>query len=278
MQYSALQESPNFLYFPVFHRSLAPAILPPGVAFMHPGLPGIVADGPLFLPPDYPFSPAEAAAALREMLRLGESLNLAATWSTDAPPPAERLEAELSEVRRRLIAPEGSQGTSSAPEPLERGRIAAQKALLLAWDLEERLTEIHALHAEIAQSGLNLARLIAGDGEPPADGPLAELASLHNALQQTAAPPWPLALTAIAPFIPPETRLFTCEAAIGEALEERHLPLEPLRDAAIPDGLFPPLFRVRAPLWQIIGASAPHAEKPWLLSERTLFIHPVKEL
>ena len=312
-----MSHTPPFIYVPNLRPSFARCPVPRSVAFFHPGLPDALDDWPRFVPDSYPLDALAARAVLNELLQIGAQMDAelrsgARAGALEAPELAAlQLFPEGADIDREIqqafagMENAGREfwrnppaGTADADKPedgaLLRARLAAQKSLLLGWDLEERLEEIYRLQEEVAESGKSLSRLL-GDGqsqEQMLDALLTAFAH-HGSRGNRGSrggpggsggeggedglprPDWRLMLGAMAPFLPEGARLFTCNTEMGVDLRERGL-LEPVsmgsEDVAL-DDLPAPLFAAHAPLWHILGRAKIPEDKPWLLVPVHLFVH-----
>ncbi|MDL2271491.1 hypothetical protein LJC23_00475 [Desulfovibrio sp. OttesenSCG-928-I05] len=295
---------------------LSVAFFHPGLPGVEESIPDHAQGRLLYHPAIYPFDPLAARAVLREMLSIGERMDagLRSGGASGLETPelaALQLFPDGSEMDREIQmafasldgaahqgrkdgtedGAEDSEGQDAAAHDgqpmtpsdvgfLERARVAAQKTLLLAWDLEERLEEIYRLQEEVAASGQSLSRLL-GEGqsqEQMLDAMLTAFAHYGGSAngqeaQGVSRPDWKITLGAMAPFLPKGARLFSCHEIMGAELFERGL-LHALPDSDDPVlRAFPkPLYAVNAPLWRILGRSAPPEDKPWLLETVLLYM------
>ncbi len=280
------------IYAPTMHKELAPFTAPPGVLFLRPGLPGQQTDADFFLPAAYPFSPAEAKVVLVDLLALGEAFEVAddpALWTGAAERPARVLRSSLSGGEKaalgRFATEGGYAGTQGASENnTDSPFSAAQKILLLAWDLEERLLELAALRETIAAAGQTLALSLAANAE--------EKDESDRSVPQKAAfftpPPdgiqnvdWRLSLAAMAAFLPPESVIVTAHSEMRQSMRDAGM-LQPLpEDTAELLDAWPPALRAATlwanlPLWRILGHTRPPENKPYLLHAPEILICPTE--
>ena len=269
---------PPKIYVPTLHSGLLRRAMPESVLFLEPGLPQTASLPGCFSPASYPFSREEARKVLAELLAIGESLDLAKpTGGQAARFTGTDASAALSEAERASLARFASSGDLAGAARTtvgqENPRIAAHKALLLAWDLEERLIGIEALRREVAEAARPLADALAdptGNQSPEQFFALpAIVAETLRALPDNALPDWRLNLAAMAPFLPENAILVTSSRAIGDALREAGM-LSPLPQ----DDAFSPALRSTAPLWRVLGRSRAPEQLPWLLASPEIIVCP----
>lgn len=265
------------VYVPTLHKALAPARLPETVAFLHPGLPGLNFRAHDLCPGSYPFPPEAARVQLADLLAFGESM----ARTKDGIRIQEentRLQAAILPVTEKEAlahfsatgkASEASdKGAGTADAPLQ----SAHKALLLTWDLEERLLEIKTLEEKVAMAWAELQSQL-HDTEATSPPPATE------APEEA---PWRATLGAMAAFLPPESILVSGHAELRLHLLEGGM-LHPLPEdmaESLPDwdtGLLSATLWAHLPLWRILGnARAPEA-KPWLLQTHDILIIPAEK-
>lgn len=264
--------TPPQIYIPTLHRELAGRPLPDGVLFLDPGLPETAEKATVFTPGNYPLSPREAAQVLSDLLSIGESLglsgNIAAADAVRLAPLRGRLSpSDLSSEEARDIAKFGSPGKEipepAAPSPL----IAAQKVLLLAWDLETRLAEIQILRQEVEKSARPLAEALRDPSEE--DAVSAAIPGFIPDLPDNAEPDWRPTLAAMAAFLPKDATLITAHEDMRASLLERGMLLPLPEDTAQkletwPESAKTSSLWVKAPLWRVIGHTNAPENAPWL--------------
>lgn len=265
--------TPPQIYIPTLRKERVSRPLPDGILFLDPGLPS-TADAPEnFTPGNYPFSRREAARVLEELLAVGEALKLASPQNAAAArrdfSPAALAPGEafaLDRFARRESA------TPEAPSPL----LAAQKVLLLAWDLESRLMEILALRDEVTRAAIPLAKALR---EPPEDEIGGAASALLPEMPEAAEPDWRLTLSAMAAFLPEKAVLVTAHEGMRTALLEMGMLLPLTEDAAErltnwPETVKSSLLWAQAPLWCILGHARPPANAPWLENAPEIIVCP----
>lgn len=279
-------DTPIQIYVPALRRERIPFRLPEQVFTLDPGLPQTAEAPGVFSPQTYPFSRNQAALVLEELLSIGEAMGMAenpgshadghAAWAAHHPGGTllDDEKADLSrfsaQKTRQTVMPENNPGI-----------VAAQKILLLAWDLESRLTEIATLRRQIVESVRPLAEnLHGGEAVDPMlrgivnalPGALPE--SLAD-LPESVAPDWRLTLAAVAAFVPGNAIFVTAHEGIRNALRETGRPHNaerlPGRNGEVPDNAF----RTTAPLWRVLGRPREPGNAPWLCAAREFIVlHP----
>ena len=273
----------RLVYAPHLHRECAPACLPAVVEFLSPGLENAAGQNE-WRSPLLPFAPAEARAVLRDLLEYGLSLGkegdlqaLAASMddggiSTDARRERMALEHFASDGR---IDP----APVSAAETLSMKHQTAQKTLLLAWHLEERAQELDALRDRFMEGRTGLAGTIGIDDDDIDELP--DMPSFSVDLPgeglDLLRPSWRVVLDNMAPFLPEDGALFTCDSVMLGGLREAGIELGPVTvdilrgleglDAA----LAPRLVHARTHLWRALGHGNCPADRPWLAREIFIF-------
>lgn len=279
------------IYIPALHKALAGPSLPGTVLFLDPGLPQTERIPGCYRPDTLPFSREKAAQILAELLAIGEALDVAGPSGSQAarqkPHKAAVSPREEADLIRFSAAHEaaGSAAVSTAP-----AAVAAQKVLLLAWDLEERLLEIRQIHQDIIAAAKPLDESIHGPhgGPDDAEDPVLDVSAIApasavsalSALPEMDEPDWRLTVTAIAAFLPEDAILVTTHPALRDALREEKL-LAPLpetvnaRLAGWPPALLAASLWTKAPLWRVLGYARAPENAPWLLAEPDIITCPV---
>lgn len=273
------------IYIPTLHRGLVRRPVPGTVRFLDPGLPRSASAPGLFLPEGYVFSREQSALVLNELLAIGEALDVASPAGKDAARARLRDDAARDAPEKAAIERFAARGSAAAP-PAARAEngasaaVAAQKVLLLAWSLEERLLEIETLRHEVAGAVRPLAESLRGPMEGgEAEEELAEALSALELPPETAEPDWRLTLAAIAAFLPEKAVLITAHAGIRAAMLEAGM-LHPLPEDAANDlagwseSEKAPLLWAKAPLWRVIGHSRAPENAPWLLAAPEIIVCP----
>ena len=282
------EDTPTQVYVPALRRELVPCALPETVLFCDPGLPQTAAVHGFFHPRTFPFSREQAARVLGELLAVGEALDVASVSGKLAARASMQHGQALSVQEKTDIARFAAPASHNAA-PENDPRIAAQKVLLLAWDLETRLLEIASLRREVAEAVGPLAENLRGsrNGDSLDDAALRDFARALPGvmpesfadLPETLEPDWRLSLAAIAAFIPENAVLFTCHAGMLLALREGGM-LGPLpaamasATACWPEKTRPLLLWAKTPLWKILGYTRAPENAPWLAAAPDIIVCP----
>lgn len=266
------------IYVPTLRRELLQRPVPETVLFVDPGLPCTDGLPGLYVPPAYPFSRAEAASVLAELLSIGENLDLTTPTGVQtardraaADPMSEAEKAELDRFAGRAVRCPDDGGSGEA-------LAASQKVLLLTWDLEERLTEIVHLHNEVADALRPLVESLNGpDGEAHAAAGLADSFVSAAAGLTTAEADWRLTFAAVAPFLPSSVTLVTAHEGMRAAMLEAGM-LHPLPEDAArdledwPEAVKSAMLWAKAPLWRVLGYAREPQNAPWLLAAPEILV------
>jgi hypothetical protein len=195
-----------------------------------PGLlrldPGVAPDGDRFWRPDgLPLAPSAARGWLAQVQAhaasfrsIGEGISALRGAREDFyTGTAMGIRSELSALAR------GEQG---AGRVLAEAREKAQKVLLLAWILEERLAEIADLGKGLARSRGRLAEVL---GIEPEEAMAAAEVAFPEPLgdHESETLPWEALLSAFLCFVPENAVLVISDPVLAEALEERGARLTP---------------------------------------------------
>ena len=271
------EDTPTQIYIPALRREIVSRALPETVLFLDPGLPQTATLPGFFHPAAYPFSPNEAARVLDELLSIGETLDLSSALGSQAA----RISPGHDQDDEKAALARFSAARPAEPKPAKDPKIAAQKVLLLAWDLETRILEIADLHREVALAAKPLQENLHGQagieeyaksfpGESP-ENP-AELSELPE-------PDWRPSLAAMAAFIPAGALLVTCHPGIRAVMMGGGM-LHPLpedvaeRLVGWPEMLQSRLLWAQTPLWRVLGYSRELANAPWLLAAPEIVVCP----
>lgn len=272
------EDAPPPIYIPTLHKELAAPGVVADALFMDPGLPQTEHAPGLYRPDTLPFSREKASRILAELLAIGETLDVSSPSGSRAARAGATLPAISPEEERELIRFSSAGETEEADISTNAHAVAAQKVLLLAWDLEERLLEIARLRHEIIRSATPLDESLHGPGtweDPVLDVPgvapgssVSLLSALPEAMDES---DWRLTVAAMAAFLPPNALLVTAHQGICDALAEGNfLSLPPETVAARLDGWPQQVLAAarwtKAPLWRILGHARAPENAPWLLA------------
>ncbi|GHV54559.1 hypothetical protein FACS1894206_07610 [Deltaproteobacteria bacterium] len=277
---------PPQIYVPCLHRELLLFPLPREVSFLDPGLPQTASGSGFFHPAAYPFPPETAAKMLTELLSLGEFLGVTATEGRSAANAKNGGRSALNNAEKAALAHFAGRGNaqnfSGGPENGNAEAIAAQKILLLSWDLEERLIAINNLRAEVSSALEPLQKslrdpLTSKEGLPvlPPD----DFSAVLEKLPDIAKPDWRICLAAMAAFIPPNAILVTGDEAIRAALDEENclhpLPRETGKKLqGWTEDEKAACLRAKEPLKRILGQHGKMKQSPCILNATEIIVLP----
>lgn len=228
--------------------------------------------GPWFRPDNFPLTPQEALACVRDLQAMTEAALSGVpvrAWQSRQG-AAMRAQTE-SAARRAFAAARGDEeaALAQAAQAEEQERLCrAQRLLLLCWLQEERLAEMAALSCRYAAGRARLdAAFSAGEGTPEWREMAAALPEALRPVtvgrQETASieallPPWERVLEAACHFLPGET-VIVLEGAARTALLEREEAAPCGEDVraglGADDGLR--LTGLHAPLWRLLRRPRP---------------------
>ena len=192
--------------FPEMHAALRPELAAwPACRRLWPGLPDTAGEAQgCHVPADYPFAPREAAQCLNDMRAMESAaltgVPLQALSHMQGDGRAARQAAEAADLRRFRRT-----GQCAAPEEeaLRQSRLRAQKVLLWAWLLEERVLELRGLADACSGGGASLLAAALGEGDTDDDfGVLASPAMGRLAVDDGLMPPWRAVLEQASVFLP----------------------------------------------------------------------------
>jgi hypothetical protein len=273
-QMTSREDTPPQIYIPTLLRELIDRPVPDGVLFFDPGLPATAGNAAAFTPGNYPLSRQEAAQVLTDLLSIGEAFDLANPKNISTVRES-FSESGFSSEEKRDLAKFASPGAVSPEHAPASPLIAAQKVVLLAWDLETRLSEIHSLRQEVAKNATPLA-----DALRDAAGDFTTAPSVSDFLPEipdNAEPDWRLTLAAMAAFLPENAILVTAHEDMSASLLELGMLL-PLPEymaqtlANWPESVKASLLWVKAPLWRVIGHTKAPENAPWLASAPEIIV------
>lgn len=239
-----------------------------------------------------PLSPAEAKAALREMLHMGEEYaaagmlkELAAqqvinSQSRRGPRPGEFADLErFAETGCLAVEPAprvsdwgsaSAEAMAASASSIRQALIECQKVLLLAFSLEERTSEVEKLEKryrdveKALKESLSEGSSVESTQTEEADSDLrTETADTESDL------PWRLIVDAMLPFLPEKAVMFTADSAMAHDLREAGM-LQPFPEdlfafcAQWPQSLVTGMLYVCLPAWRLVGRRGPLPERPWL--------------
>lgn len=262
---------------PALRGPLAGEAVPAGLAVLPrlwPGLPqteaggaasagrGPAPQGPWFYPDNFPLTPPEALACLRDLQAMTEAalsgVPLRAWQSRQGAALREQAE---SAARRAFAAAQGNEqaALARAAEAEARERLCrAQRLLLLGWLQEERLAEMATLNGRYADGRARLEAALGAETPDLPESPRPAAGRQEADALASLLPPWDRMLEAACHFLP-DGAIIVAEAGLRAALLERE-DLAPCADARLadlagPDG--PRLTGLRAPLWRLLRRPRP---------------------
>lgn len=270
---------------PTMHEALSPAALPEDVLFIDPGLGGAAAASRLYTPSNLPFSGKEARGILDEMLGLGRALASGGELKNLAGAEllARQLEQSGKATRDELLALRQFVQNGHTREQRDQAcglshadqLKAAQKVLLLGWELERNSLDIMKTE-ELVERGRNALRQSLGEGMSDPDelsGEADEAAPITpGAGERHGSMPlvnWRAMLEAAAPFLPEDAILVSSHAELRAELIGLGM-LGPLPEDAAEilsgwdEALLSNLLWVNLPLWRILGLRRPPEDRPAL--------------
>ncbi len=294
-------DKPIFICFPAMHKELAPQNMPEELRFMEPGLAmDASAAKNSFTLPGLPFSPKEAGRVMSELLEMGLNIGRGGDLKLFAAASSMENNGREAEEKRALLRFASGE---EPEEPAETGGFTpdealknAQKTLLLAWDLEEKILEISRLEKRFADVSISLHEAL---GEMPDENSILEndeaqeaAANLLAALFETdtgqlrvkndelppgygvSSPDWRTVLNAAAPFLPMESVLVSADTELAACLKDLAALREPEGELAgicgnwqapetLDEGRTARPLYASLPLWKLLGHRKETPGIPW---------------
>ncbi len=186
----------------------------------------------LWQPDNYPFSPQEAAACVRDIANMGDiALSGVPVEALVAAQPASAVARDMKEqeelqdfVAKATFDDAQSRGTGLDVHILR----AAQRFLLMAWYVEERFLEVRSLTNDYAQGRQHLTESL-GAAQDEEDGALEYLAQINAMLYDVDVPlpDWKKVLENVAVFLPQECSILVHESAMAQHIRQ-HCSLKTL--------------------------------------------------
>ncbi|MGE4553033.1 MAG: hypothetical protein AB7D57_07970, partial [Desulfovibrionaceae bacterium] len=253
------------IIFPVMYPDLLSRPAPAGSLFLDSGYEDAPRPG-AWRPEGLPLAPKAARQLVAEAVGFGEQFRHPGEMASYGLAPERRDPESSSAIRGELLARVQGQ---AAPNPEDPARAQAQFVLLLAWFQQQRRAEAETLRRGAADARARLERSLTGAsaGEPDvsagSDAPEAEALAIDAAMAHFDRPqpeddplPWAGILTAAARFLPAGAQLWVVEPDAVAAFVAAGAAFAPLAaDAAA--GLPAGTRRAEAPLWRLLGRSAP---------------------
>lgn len=217
------------LVIPAVHPEHASQPLPEGVKFCSPGLRETMRE-PFYVSPLLPMNTSEARGQLHDLLQFGLSFRSARDLSGAALAEQSVEKKELNADRDELADIEAFAETGefvsdqteaqSADEMNER-LAAAQKILLLAWDMETRVAELSNLQKKFDASSTNLGKIIGLSDDDFDELPgIESKAELKGDVEADLGVPWQAVTTAILIFAPQDASFITIKKDVCDLLAE----------------------------------------------------------
>jgi hypothetical protein len=249
------------IWFSEMHPALVHgAVVPAACRYFWPGLPeGMAEEAGLgaaerFVPQAYPFAEKAAAVCLRDMQAMESAalsgVPLRALSAQEGNARAAKNLAELEDLQ--AFSQQGECANTTAREEA-KARERAQKVLIWAWLLEERVLELQNMTAAYSRdAGTLIDALDVDDAEDMAT----LLRMQHSSLQvdEGLLPPWALLLGQMAFFLPHEAVLVLSPRVAADMEENISFHAA---DAALCHTLGCPARAATLPLWQALGKKAP---------------------
>lgn len=262
------------LHIPGLHPELAGESLPSDIRFISPGLSGT--DGEAFFVSEaLPFDKAQAGACLNDLLMLGSQYanarDLASLAAEQEEKPAIDIElrAEMAAISRFETSGEYAPETSVAAKEIEESSaIAAQKALLLAWELERSVSELSELEErfsstrELFEDSVGLVDEEALKELPGLDTIGASMAGTGAGVARMA---WRTVFAAALRFAPDNAQWLSSDTELLSVVEE----CAEASSVQAPEGCV--AWQVDA--WKLLGHTRVPQEQPWLDKQLTIFAH-----
>jgi len=223
-------ESKNVtLAIPAVQPQFVSVEIPEGVLFCSPGL-REASGSSFFVSSELPMNPADARGQLHELLQYGQSFRSARDMSgvvlaekaaqQQTPKP---LSDEFADIDS--FAETGE--FTAVPKEEEvvdvqlQAKITAQKTLLLAWDMEQRVSELAALKDKFTASSANFDTILGLTDEDAEELPgIDAKAELHGDIEEDLGVPWRAVAGAILEFAPENARFFAVKKELVDVLTE----------------------------------------------------------
>jgi len=255
------------LFMPFLHKELCPDALPSALLQLWPGLPNPHTG--VYIPDGFPLAPQDAAQYLEHVRDIGIAV-------ADNVPVHSLLAAEkqtkrpdiLKEARDIVAFAQGEEFEPVAAHHAREAALAAQKALLRLWLLEERHMEIQELEQRCRTLSGDLSAALGVELEEEEKDALLLIQHTQR-LGDTAKPtiPWRFVLENAALFLPEHSTLLFADSALCSELRETTLQFTNIPTDLFLAGQLPPPRAPKlaeAPLWQAFGMKSARPERPWL--------------
>lgn len=218
------------LVIPAVRPQFFAAELPEGVLFCSPGLREATGSS-FFVSPDLPMSPADARGQLHELLQYGQSFRSARDMSgvvLAEKSAKQQASKPLSDEFADLDTFAETGEFTAVPKEEEvvdvqlQARIAAQKTLLLAWDMEQRVAELADLKDKFTESTATLDTIlgITDDDDFEELPGIEPKAGLHGDVEEDLGVPWRAVAGAVLEFAPENARFFAVKKELVDVVTE----------------------------------------------------------
>lgn len=227
---SASESKKVTLVIPAVQPQHVATALPEGVLFCSPGL-REAAGASFFVSPELPMNPAEARGQLHDLLQYGLSFRSARDMSgvvlaeqskkKEIPKPLADEFADLDAfVATGKFVP--VKKDDLVVDTVLQVRIAAQKTLLLAWDMESRVAELSALKDKFTASSANMDAILGITDEDNLDDlpGIDPKATLPGDVEEDLGVPWRAVVSAIVEFAPENARFVAVKKELVDVLTE----------------------------------------------------------
>jgi hypothetical protein len=242
-----------------------------------------------------PLGPAQARAALEELLRLGEYLgpdgirSQASASRFFEETSREEIAGDVAAMENISLPDNGASFPAGHPSPERRGKgeegrpdgpslrrmlVDSQKVLLLAYTFEGYSHDAANLEKRFAQAEESL-RDVLGEGGSEDDKNARRRTQTPSGYEEKHRKPpisWRVLLEAVFPFLPDNTALLTADAEMIHDLRAECLLLScPAKRVHLlpdaPEEALRGLTSARAPAWRLVGRRSCPALRPWMQKE-----------
>jgi len=267
LQKGKIMSTKPLLFMPFLHKELCPPPLPSSLLQLWPGLPN--PQKGFYVPADFPLEPQDAAH-YRDHVR-----DIAIAAMDDIPIhsllAAEKQTQDLGtpkETQDISAFAQGEEAESATVYHAKKASLAAQKALLRIWLLEERYMEIQELEDRCQTLSDDLSTALGVELEDEEKDALLLIQHTQR-LDDTAGPvvPWRFVLENAALFLPEHSTLLFVDNAICSELRETALQFTNVQAELYLSGQDQPANApelAEAPLWKAFGMKGARPDRPWL--------------
>lgn len=236
---ATLNNRPIILSIPYMHRGLASVPAPDGVLYFNPGHDPAGLDWPVYTPAGLPVDPDMAARMVRDLNRLGRELggeDLRARAATVLTTTNQNFRREMADLDAFASGGAPVAAEPARPDLRDLGDLArrqSQLTLLLAFDLEEQTLELDRLKRDYARMLTRFKQALGPEQENlDEDAALAGL-SLKDIDASRPVLPWETVLRHMLNLLDVPAVLFTAEAALLSAWQDRGVEFVPAEPAIL---------------------------------------------